>query len=1108
MQETKNITDCHEREAALNVAASFIVQAPAGSGKTELLMQRFLALLSGVKRPEEILAMTFTRKAAAGMRNRIVDALRAAATGTVPDMPNERKTYELACKALERSTSLGWDILANPGRLKIQTIDSFCSSVVKAAPILSKTGGLLSISGNPEELYAEAAARTIEMLDDDGPDGAAVMVCLRHMDNSVEVLTDRIVVMLEKRDQWLRHIKDVVEEDKLRSLLEGAIERLVEAQLAKVRDAFPSELDDWLLGSARFAASNVDEESLIKRLDSLTSMPGASSADLLLWQGISELLLTKGGELRNPKGINVKNGFPADKAMAEDKKLFKNLLAEFETKGDFIRELAIVKTLPPPRYDDWEWEILFALIKLLPVAVMRLKDVFEQHGEQDFVEIASAGIEALGSPDSPSDTLLALDLRLRHILVDEYQDTSYTQLELIRFLTSGWEPDDGRTLFVVGDPMQSIFLWREAQVGLFLEAKNTGIGGVPLNVLTLRTNFRSQSGIVDWVNATFAPVFPACEDVFTGAVRYESSVAHKKAIAEGDPVLTLFNGRSDEAEADGVVEILNGIRKDESCAILCRSRSHLGRIVDILKARNISFRARDFDPLCERVVVQDLLALLRAIIHPHDRTALLAVLRAPWCGLTLGDLHGLCVGDKDTPVWTLINDDSRLAALSQDGQQRLAIVRDKLGHGLALVGRAPMRRLLEGLWTELGGPACLADASAMKDADAFFDVVDAVSCGGRLDPLKSIEGRLNHLFADHGGVDTNLELMTLHRAKGLEFDHVILPGLGRPPRRDTNKLLIWMERHDDLLLAPVEKRRGGVPSLLYNYLSALVREKRLLEAGRLFYVGATRAAKRLYLFGHVKTEPETRAANGSFLELIPAHIGNELIKTVMPAQNIDAGNRVTLKRLPVSWAVPQPIDAIRTAGQTLEDVAGHDEPEFAWAGEARKRIGNAVHKYLKRIASEGMDNWTKERIQGEHQRIAAILRTSGIAGHEAVTVASASCIDILSKALSDERGRWILGPHKEAAAEIALTAVIDGAADHLVIDRTFVDEAGVRWVIDYKASEHKGGSLDEFLRVEKKRYIVKLERYVTAIRATGDGREIRRGLYYPGLGGWIEWGDS
>ena len=126
--------------------------------------------------------------------------------------------------------------------------------------------------------------------------------------------------------------------------------------------------------------------------------------------------------------------------------------------------------MPEERYTDEQWEALGAILELLPRAAAHLKLVFAERGETDFTEIAQGAVRALGTPDNPTDLLLALDTRIKHILVDEFQDTSYSQYELLEKLTSGWEPDDGRTLFLVGDPMQSIYRFREAKVALFLQA--------------------------------------------------------------------------------------------------------------------------------------------------------------------------------------------------------------------------------------------------------------------------------------------------------------------------------------------------------------------------------------------------------------------------------------------------------------------------------------------------------------------------------------------------------------------------------------------------------------------------------------------------------------
>ena len=164
---TASVTDHEARREALNIKASHIVQAPAGSGKTELLIQRFLKLLGHVEKPERILAMTFTRKAAGEMKNRVLDALKRARNATPPEEEHEKTTWEIARQALQHSEKQEWRILDNPQRLKIQTIDSFCASLVKQTPLLSGMGSLLEIEENVGDLYRETAHHILERVEED-----------------------------------------------------------------------------------------------------------------------------------------------------------------------------------------------------------------------------------------------------------------------------------------------------------------------------------------------------------------------------------------------------------------------------------------------------------------------------------------------------------------------------------------------------------------------------------------------------------------------------------------------------------------------------------------------------------------------------------------------------------------------------------------------------------------------------------------------------------------------------------------------------------------------------------------------------------------------------
>src|SRR5437762_11143276 len=179
--------------------------------------------------------------------------------------------------------------------------------------------------------------------------------------------------------------------------------------------------------------------------------------------------------------------------------------------------------MPPAEYDDRQWEALEAILALLKPAVAHLKVLFGERGQADFTEFAHGALEALGSVDDPSDLLLSLDQKIAHVLLDEFQDTSLSQFELLTKLTSGWQEGDGRTLFLVGDPMQSIYRFREAEVSLFLRARQEGIGSVQLEPLRLDANFRSTPRIVEWVNTTFSSLFPVVEHIDRGAVPYSPS---------------------------------------------------------------------------------------------------------------------------------------------------------------------------------------------------------------------------------------------------------------------------------------------------------------------------------------------------------------------------------------------------------------------------------------------------------------------------------------------------------------------------------------------------------------------------------------------------------
>jgi len=251
------IADQDARDSALNTDKSYIVQAPAGSGKTGLLTQRFIALLARVNAPEEIIAITFTIKAAAEMRNRILQALERGGNDLAPEIDYEKQTWELARKALAQDKEKGWHLLENPSRLRIQTIDSLCTSLARQMPVLSQFGSVPAITKDSNVLYIEAARNAIAELEEDTDWAEAIEHLLKHMDNQQNKVQALIVTMLAKRDQWLRHIIRSDNPGLERKNLEGTMVSVIEDHLAALSQSLPEDCTGELIAMLRFAAEKL-----------------------------------------------------------------------------------------------------------------------------------------------------------------------------------------------------------------------------------------------------------------------------------------------------------------------------------------------------------------------------------------------------------------------------------------------------------------------------------------------------------------------------------------------------------------------------------------------------------------------------------------------------------------------------------------------------------------------------------------------------------------------------------------------------------------------------------------------------------------------------------
>jgi ATP-dependent helicase/nuclease subunit A len=1121
--------DAGQRDRALDTSASFIVQAPAGSGKTELLVQRFLALLAVVKEPENIVALTFTRKAAGEMRTRIAQALHEAQSASPPEQELKRQRWKLAHSVLARDEKRGWKLLESPGRLRIITIDSLCHGITRLMPLTSGLGAMQSITEDARDLYAAAAHRTIQLLGMADPIANDIRRALLHVDNNVGELEGELVKMLARRDQWLRHV-DHPDPARLRLKMEATLRRVICDRLEAVQRMIPDDLRLELVRLARIAAHNrklENPEDVIASCEDLDGFPDCTPEALKNWCGLADLVLTKTGDGR--KVLSIRQGFLRNQK--DEKEDTSVLIEQLKQIPGLIEELDDVRKLPPARYSDSQWQALETFARLLPIAVDQLNATFREQQTCDYTEIAQAALRALRRRGVPSDLALALGESIEHLLVDEFQDTSVTQVDLLTALTAGWKHGDGRTLFLVGDPMQSIYRFREAEVGTFIRVSETkSFGSINLELLQLKKNFRSREAIVDWINQTFPQVFPQIEDVGAGAVGF--SPCEAAAREKEKPALVQLHaqfGTADEAraeEAEQVLDVLRALRaRGEKAALLVRSRTHLFSIVARLREAAASepelrFQAVEIDALAEQVVISDLRALTRALLHLGDRVAWLAILRAPWCGLSLHDLHALMAGGKFETVLYLLREHSN--RLSEDGQSRLARVLPVLESALAQQGRLPLRQWIESTWVSLNGPACLRENREMDDAAAFFDLLDELDRGSDVESLAGFDSAMERLFSqpDPDATDA-IQVMTIHKAKGLEFDAVLLPGLGRSTQGSGRSMLLWSEGEVDgtpQLLMAAMKAKGDDDDPIYQFLKKMENEREDNELKRLLYVAATRARHELHLFASLNTgaqeflarskKPESRSMLALLWPAVEPEFRTQANSAAAePLRLAAAAVGDTLppfRRLPLSWKPPEVPPGVNWhLGREPNPVETEEDVTYDWAGERARRVGIVVHAMLQRIAAGGLSVWSEERVRKLRPVLQSALANEGVAPDD-MPDAAARAENALLSAVTSERGRWILHEWPDARNEFALTAPVDGDIGSFVIDRTFVSD-GVRWIIDYKTGLREGGAREAFLDNEVERYREKMERYAEIFRRFDATVPIRLALYYPLMDGWRAW---
>jgi hypothetical protein len=651
------------RAMALDVEGSFLVQAPAGSGKTELLIQRYLALLARVERPERVLAITFTRKAAGEMRDRVVRAL-ASAGGDAPAKlePHEVTTRELAIGVLRQDARHGWQLVAHPSRLAIRTIDALAQAIAMQAPLASGMPPAPRFTEDAKPHYVEAVRSVIA---DAPPDDATWRELLDHQDNDADRLCSQLADMLGKRDQWLALTGG--DPARLRERLEKTLADEVRGELAAIEPALRAIDAASLCRIAALAARHLgdDDAALRDVLGACAKRGGPPPLDvghLEAWKAIASWVTTRDGGVYTSAtwlaGIpRIRAGTDGADARRADARVATAWLEALAAAPRAKEALATIRRLPPTRYADDEWARIVSVLSLLPALQASLARVFADAGEMDFAQATLAALKALGDDDAPRDLLLRLDLAVDHVLVDEFQDTSFAHLELLRRLMAGWTEGDGRTIFAVATRCSR----STASAGPRCARSSTRRRRARSKA---SRSSRSRCGATsarrrDWSRGRTRRS-PACSAAATtpGAAASRSPRPCPRAT------------RSTPSPARWTSRRMRRTRRAASSRT-CATRSPPGAT-----SRSSCARARTSPISCRRCARRHRVRRRRArcarraqrgsrrrIARPRagaasDRLAWLALLRAPWCGLALADLHAIVTAADaaNRPVAALVHE--------------------------------------------------------------------------------------------------------------------------------------------------------------------------------------------------------------------------------------------------------------------------------------------------------------------------------------------------------------------------------------------------------------------------------------------------------------------
>ncbi|MDR0375966.1 MAG: UvrD-helicase domain-containing protein [Treponema sp.] len=924
------------QQAAYLADMNAAVSAGAGSGKTTVLAERYARLVTerGFK-VNEVLTLTFTRKAAAEMRERIFKRLSTS------DHPFAK------------------DALTQFDQARISTLDSFCSSLVRGASYRYGIAGDFRVDGN--ELAAIAEETAVEII-------------MRERNNTDKIKT---ISRLVSSRSFKTIVKDLfadlaatafslVKQDDYVTLAQKQL-----AVVARETKACVDSINDCCrkIASLDDAKSKSETIKKAKEASKKTIPPNEDFNDEYLAR-----LVETGDFFASSKSYTTPKSGLKDEALIELRKITTGSDATPGLKDAAKKLIVLAKTL------QFREDMLV------------IGKILNDYREKFIERKRRAGVLSFHDTLELSVDILLNDLGLRNfykrrikaVMIDEFQDNNELQKQLLYLLSekddvgaAGSPPETGdlnpNKLFFVGDEKQSIYRFRGADVAVF-----RGLSGeLQSSGISLNTNYRSTPELVKFFNMIFPAIFGQAKEKFEAEFAPVESAPHKKASAIKPVeiyVQETKRGEKDAQSADGgagaqkvtkdlsealcVAErIVKGVESGafafRDVAVLFRSTSHQNEYERVFREAGIPFVAADPRGVYAEAPANDFYAILRLVLHPLDRNAYATVLRSSFVKLGDESVFRILLEQPDTPFPDTF---STFHFANESEKTRFDHGKHVFDELKARVDLEPITSILTFLWYETGYRTFMLSHEATRSNAGHFEYLYNLALSADQRQL-SMSAFLN-AFAPLVGTTTKTEtgevpdvdnetlFLTVHKSKGLEFPVVILAGAGGLGQGDRNNAPYYLSKEFGPIInmkSDTQGRNESAVNYFYEKEKGHIQKQEEAEIKRLFYVAATRAERSLFIFG---SRAITAKLEHALAEADEDNRVETLVASPSPSDSGETRSRSFFDLLALGLK-----DATAKRGeaddspQTLYEVFSIKTPNYAEYYERVKRL----HRQMERL---------------------------------------------------------------------------------------------------------------------------------------------------------------